>query len=378
MISVVILTKNSATYLERCLNVLNKFPEVVVVDNGSSDTTMAISARYPNVKIYEREFCGFGPLKNIGADLASNDWVLFVDSDEVLHPKLTDYILNLALDASKVYQFYRKNYYDNLLIDGCSWDNDYVTRLFNRRITRFNDNQVHESIITKGLTIEKVAPASDLFIYHFPYSNTSQLMAKLEHYANLYAANNYGKKSIKLWMIPLKTIAAFLKNYLLKKGFKYGYEGFLISSYNTMGVLVKYLKLYELSRKKNLAVALMIDLEESDLEAIINSINSQKYLPTRVIFLVSNQDLEQSKAKLEQVFHEKLIVPATIIGYDVVAEDSQTALKTYLTEHPEYAGVVLYKSRMMLDDDKAIYLSRKNLLENGFIKIQNTEFIQNN
>lgn len=378
MISVVILTKNSATYLERCLNVLNKFPEVVVVDNGSTDTTMAIAARYPNVKIYEREFCGFGPLKNIGADLASNDWVLFVDSDEVLHPKLTDYILNLALDESKVYQFYRKNYYDNLLIDGCSWDNDYVTRLFNRRITRFNDNQVHESIITKGLTIEKIAPASDLFIYHFPYSNTSQLMAKLEHYANLYAANNYGKKSVKLWMIPLKTIAAFLKNYLLKKGFKYGYEGFLISSYNTMGVLVKYLKLYELSRKKNLAVALMIDPEKLDLEVIINSINSQKYLPMRVIFLVSNQDLEQSQAKLEQVFHEKLIVPATIIGYDVAAEDSQTALKTYLTEHLEYAGVVLYKSRMMLDDNKAIYLSRKNLLENGFTKIQNTEFIQNN
>lgn len=365
MISVVILTKNSATYLERCLNVLNKFPEVVVVDNGSTDTTMTIAGRYPNVKIYEREFCGFGPLKNIGADLASNDWVLFVDSDEVLHPKLTDYILNLALDESKVYQFYRKNYYDNLLIDGCSWDNDYVTRLFNRRITRFNDNQVHESIITKGLTIEKIAPASDLFIYHFPYSNTSQLMAKLEHYANLYAANNYGKKSVKLWMIPLKTIAAFLKNYLLKKGFKYGYEGFLISSYNTMGVLVKYLKLYELSRKKNLAVALMIDPEESDLEAIINSINLQQYLPMRVIFLVSNQDLEQSKAKLEQAFHEKLIVPSTIIGYDVVTEDSQTALKTYLTEHPELKQIILYFNLSQLNNPDKIYIGRLKDHVNG-------------
>lgn len=377
MISVVILTKNSATYLERCLNVLNKFPEVVIVDNGSTDATMAIAARYPNVKIYEREFCGFGPLKNIGADLAYNDWVLFVDSDEVLHPNLADYILSLTLDNSKVYQFYRKNYYDNLLIDGCSWDNDYVTRLFNRKVTRFNENQVHESIIIKGLTVEKVAPASDNFIYHFPYNNTSQLMAKLEHYANLYAANNYGKKSVKLWMIPLKTIAAFLKNYLLKKGFRYGYEGFLISSYNTMGVLVKYLKLYELSRKKNLAIALLIDHEDIDINATIRSINSQKYLPARVIFLVSNAILDPLRAKLEQAFHEKLIVPATILGYDET-QNSQKVLKSYLTEYPEHAGVILYTNWMLLENDKVTYLSRTSLLENGFIKTNGTEFIQNN
>lgn len=355
MISVVILTKNSATYLERCLNVLNKFPEVVIVDNGSTDATMAIAARYPNVKIYEREFCGFGPLKNIGADLACNDWVLFVDSDEVLHPNLADYILSLTLDNSKVYQFYRKNYYDNLLIDGCSWDNDYVTRLFNRKITRFNDNQVHESIIIKGLTVEKVVPASDHFIYHFPYNNTSQLMAKLEHYANLYAVNNYGKKSVKLWMIPLKTIAAFLKNYLLKKGFRYGYEGFLISSYNTMGVLVKYLKLYELSRKKNLAIALLIDHKDIDIDATLKSINSQKYLPARVIFLVSNAILDPLRAKLEQAFHEKLIVPATIIGYDET-QNSQKVLKSYLTEYPELSEIILYFNISQLSNLNAVYI----------------------
>ncbi len=370
MISVVILTKNSATYLPRCLNVLNKFSEVVIVDNGSTDATMTIAASYPNVKIYEREFCGFGPLKNIGADLASNDWVLFVDSDEVLHPSLADYILSLALDDSKVYQFYRKNYYDNLLIDGCSWDNDYVTRLFNRKVTRFNDNQVHESIITKGLTVEKIAQMSDRFIYHFPYSNTSQLMAKLEHYANLYAANNYGKKTVKLWMIPLKTMAAFLKNYLLKKGFKYGYEGFLISSYNTMGVLVKYLKLYELNRKKNLVIAIVIDDENASFEEIVSSINSQKYLPTKVIALVSDQILSRNKSQIQQILNERLIVPVKIIGFDT--QDIQLLLKSYLIEHSEYDGVVLYSDYKDLQNKNKNYLNRNNILldKNLSVKVE--------
>lgn len=374
MISVVILTKNSATYLERCLNVLNKFSEVVIVDNGSTDATIAIAARYPNVKIYEREFCGFGPLKNIGADLASNDWVLFVDSDEVLHPKLAEYILSLALDDSKVYQFYRKNYYDNLLIDGCSWDNDYVTRLFNRKVTRFNDNQVHESIITKELKVEKVAQTSERFIYHFPYTNTSQLMAKLEHYANLYAANNYGKKPVKLWMIPLKTIAAFIKNYLLKKGFKYGYEGFLISSYNTMGVLVKYLKLYELSRKKNLVMAIVVDDENVNFEEIVSSINSQKYLPTKLIVLISDQILSGNKNQIQQKFHEELIVPVKIIGFDT--QDTQLILKSYLLELSEYDGVILFEHYNILKKSNSTYLSRKCILDDNFNQLQNAEFFQ--
>ncbi len=123
-ISVIILTKNSAKYLKRCLNLLKQFPEVVIIDNGSTDATLEIASLFTNVKIYTREFCGFGPLKNIGALLATHDWVLFIDSDELLDPQLFNTIQDLSLDKHTVYQFYRKNFYGNLLIDGCSWCND--------------------------------------------------------------------------------------------------------------------------------------------------------------------------------------------------------------------------------------------------------------
>ncbi|AUR52169.1 hypothetical protein [Aquella oligotrophica] len=70
-------------------------------------------------------------------------------------------------------------------------------------------------------------------------------------------------------------------------------------------------------------------------------------------------------------------MPATIIGYDET-QNSQMVLKNYLTEYPESAGVILYTNWMLPENDKVIYLSRTSLLENGFIKTNDAEFIQNN
>lgn len=365
MISVVILTKNSASYLERCLNALTRFPEVVVIDNGSSDKSLAIAASFTNVKIYEREFCGFGALKNTGAELATNDWVLFIDSDEIISPPLVDYILGLALQNNQVVQFYRKNYYANLLVNGCSWGNDYVTRLFNRKITRFNANQVHESIITNGLQIVKVLPQTG-FIYHFPYANTTQLMTKLEHYANLYAATNYTKKTVKLWMIPLKALAAFLKNYFLKQGFRYGYEGFLISSYNTLGVIVKYLKLYELNYQRKIALALPLP-QLANLAASITLINQQQLLPQQVIFLLENSQF-QASVELEAVIKQQLIIPGLILKTTPNC-DVTTFLNDYLLTRPELDGLLYLTTLNRLADPNLVYAARRDLLGNDCSKL---------
>lgn len=349
MISVVILTKNSAKYIERCLGVLHAFPEVVVVDNGSTDQTMELAARFANVKIYQREFCGFGPLKNIGASLASHDWVFFVDSDEIVSPELVQKILGQQLSEQEVYRFYRKNYYAGRLIDGCNWDNDYVVRLYNRKTTSFNDNQVHESIQTNNLTVTTLSDKNS-FIYHFPYSNTRQLMAKLEHYADLYAENKLGHKKVKLWTIPFRFFIAFIKSYLLKKGFKYGYEGFLISSYNAMGVLVKYLKLYELSNAKNCVIAVKI-ANQQELENSIQLINAQTLIPSRVIFLLSNQLAAQIHT-IRKLLTESFIPTADCIACDT--QDVTQILPNYLQKNADVKHVMFFSEVNNFADVKII------------------------
>ena len=82
-ISVTILTKNSSKYIKECLHSLQQFDEIIIMDNGSTDNTMDIASSFPNVKIYENEFIGFGPLKNLAVSKTNNDWILSVDSDEV-------------------------------------------------------------------------------------------------------------------------------------------------------------------------------------------------------------------------------------------------------------------------------------------------------
>ena len=81
MISVCILTKNAASTLQKTLDSTLAFPEVLVLDNGSTDETFVISQKYPNVKIFKSPFLGFGPLRNKAALLAQNEWIFALDSD---------------------------------------------------------------------------------------------------------------------------------------------------------------------------------------------------------------------------------------------------------------------------------------------------------
>ncbi len=245
-ISVTILTKNSSEYIYECLNELKKFDEVIILDNGSSDDTMSIAGKFDNVKIHECDFIGFGPLKNLAISHTKNDWVLSVDSDEIFNENLVNEILEINLVDSDIYKILRDNYYDKKLIKCCGWGNDYVVRLFNKNSTKFTNKQVHESLIIKeNLNVKNLTNS----FKHYSFATTEQLLLKLNKYSTLYAKEHKGKKETSVMMAFLKGIFAFFKNYILQKGFLYGYEGLLISASNANGVFYKYIKLYEENKK---------------------------------------------------------------------------------------------------------------------------------
>ncbi|MEI7695756.1 MAG: glycosyltransferase family 2 protein [Chlorobium sp.] len=248
-ISVTILTKNSAATLVECLTALEAFSEVVIVDTGSNDGTISIASGFKNVIVYEHPFIGFGPMKNFAVDRAANEWILSVDSDEVVTPKLVHEILTLKLDVNMVYKMERDNYYHRKLIRGCGWENDQVERLFNKRSTRYNDNQVHEGLAIDG-NLKTVLLSGRL--KHYPYDNASQLLYKMQHYSTLWAEDQRGRKKSSPLKAMLYGVLTFLKSYLFKRGWRYGYEGLLISVSNANGVFYKYIKLYEADREHRL------------------------------------------------------------------------------------------------------------------------------
>lgn len=239
MISVCILTKNGSATLRATLDSVQTFPEVVLLDNGSTDNTPEIGKSYPNVRIHHSPFIGFGPLRNLAASLASHDWILALDSDEVLSAPLIQTLTTLELNPELAYVLPRHNFYNGKRIRGCGWDPEHVARLYHREKHRYSDHQVHESLIADKLHRLPYP------LLHTPYRSTADFLAKMQHYSTLFAQQNRGKKSSSLTKALIHGLFAFIRSYFFKRGIFCGAEGFIISLYNANTAFYKYLKLSE-------------------------------------------------------------------------------------------------------------------------------------
>ncbi len=248
-ISVTILTKNSEKHLRECLHALRSFDEILVLDNGSTDNSLQIAKSFPNVKVIEHEFIGFGPLKRLAAREASNDWIFSIDSDEIMTEELADEIRHIELEKDTVYSVKRDNYYHHEKITCCGWANDRVNRLFNRQKTGFDEKLVHESVMTdNGIQIKKLLGT----LNHYTFDDASHLIEKMDHYSSLWANDNRGKKKSSPFKAFLRGMFTFFKSYILQKGFLSGGSGLVISVSHANGAFYKYMKLYEANSRNNL------------------------------------------------------------------------------------------------------------------------------
>lgn len=246
MISVTVLTKNSEETLEATLRSLIPFKEVVLLDTGSTDGTLEIASRFTNVKIFNAPFEGFGKTHNMASSLASYDFILSIDSDEILTPELVSEILSSSLNERAIYSILRENYFNGKHITGCAgWHPDYVTRLYHRKHTSFDLAEVHEKIIQGSL--QKIQLKHTMI--HVPYRKISDFLSKMQSYSTLFAKEHQGKKKSSLATAIFHGWAAFIKSYFLKKGFTLGREGFIISLYNGQTAFYKYMKLLEANKK---------------------------------------------------------------------------------------------------------------------------------
>ncbi len=246
LISVHILTKNSAATLLQTLMSVSAFPEVIVYDTGSTDETLEIASQFSNVKIHQAPITSFGAAHNCAASLSANEWVLSLDSDEVLSPGLIEELRQLELDPNCVYAILRDNYFNGRKITFCAgWYPDWVVRLYNRKSTGFSNDFVHEKVITKDLKIVKLKHN----LKHVPYRSMADFLEKMQTYSSFFARQHQGKKESSLARALFHGCAAFCKNYFFKRGILGGREGFILSLYNAQTTYYKYLKLAELNKK---------------------------------------------------------------------------------------------------------------------------------
>ncbi|MCX6987564.1 MAG: glycosyltransferase family 2 protein [Chlamydiae bacterium] len=245
-ISITILAKNSSETIAATLLSTKGFNEVLVVDTGSTDDTVAICQQFLHVTIAHTSFIGFGPTHNTASSLALNDWILSLDSDEILTDDLRQEILSLSLEKDTVYSIQRHNYFNRKRMTTCSgWDPDWVCRLYNKQSCSFSLDQVHEKLLCSHLKKRKLQHP----MIHTPYRAISDLLQKMQTYSTLFAKQKADLKSSSVWNALFHGWMAFIKSYFLKRGILQGAEGLVLSLYNAHTTWYKYLKRTNMLKK---------------------------------------------------------------------------------------------------------------------------------
>lgn len=189
MISCLIHTRNSATYLREVLRSVAWCDEVVVIDMESSDETISI-AREMGARVEPHPFVGFAdPARAFGLTKAKGDWILSIDSDEIVPATLATRLRRVAEnnEADVVDLCFRNFFFGSELRGtGWSWKNIVVTRFFRKGYVSYGD-KVHDFIRVKAESRRLGLVQKDLAIIHFNYSDVRHFIEKLNRYTDLEA-----------------------------------------------------------------------------------------------------------------------------------------------------------------------------------------------
>ncbi|MEP7208740.1 MAG: glycosyltransferase family 2 protein [Casimicrobiaceae bacterium] len=246
-----IITRDAAAELAACLASVPFAQDIVVVDSGSSDTTVAI-ARAANARVIEHPWQGFGAQKNFAVAQARTDWVLCLDADERLTPELATSIREaIAADASVgdgavAYTMARRNRFLGRWLRHGEGYPDWNTRLFDRRWARWSEDAVHEHVVTKGV-VRRLQ--GDLL--HASAESIEGYLDKQNRYTTLQARALHGRgaraSAVRMILAP---VVRFVRFYLLRGGFLDGVPGLVHIAIGCMNTFTKYAKLRELTIRK--------------------------------------------------------------------------------------------------------------------------------
>ena len=246
-LSVVVTTLDNAATLEACLaSVAGLADEIVVLDSGSGDETVAIARRH-GARVEVEPFRGYGPQKAAAIARARHDWVLLLDADE----RLTDAsrrAIAAVLSTAPPFAGYTLPRRERVF---WTWQHprarhNPMLRLFDRRRTRFSDSEIHAAPVSDGAVGRIDAP--------FLHDGEPDVATKVEK-INRYSTGLVAEKDARGYRFLLLRMVfqpwwQFVRNYFLKRRFLTGTAGFIASVTEAYYVFLKYAKLYESRQRR--------------------------------------------------------------------------------------------------------------------------------
>jgi glycosyltransferase involved in cell wall biosynthesis len=243
-ISVIIITKNEEINIEDCLKSVQWADEIILVDAESDDKTVEISRKYTD-KIFIHPWEGYSRQKRFALIQVQNEWVLSLDADERITPELRNEIETKKGKNFDAFKIPRKNYFLGKHITGCGWNDDYQLRLFKKSKTDITDNLVHESFFVNG-KVDKL----DNQMIHYTYRNLRDAITKMNNYSSLEALQKYKTKNVSPIDFILHPASAFFQYFLVRKGYKDGKYGLMVSLLHAMTNMQIYMKIWELKNRE--------------------------------------------------------------------------------------------------------------------------------
>lgn len=256
LLSVTIITLNEARRIERCLRSVAFADEIVVVDSGSTDDTVAIARRNGAIVLQTPDWPGFGAQKNRALDQAHGKWVLSIDADEEVTEPLRAAILAVvhgsrcapgagavpATDATDATESGPAGYWVRRASTFCGrrlrfgdWSNDRVLRLFRREHARFSDDRVHERVLCEG-----ALGLLDGLLLHRTVETIDDAHHKVLAYA-LAAAQRVADRG-RGGSVQAVTHGAWslVRGFVFRGGFLDGYQGWRLARCNALGTYLRY------------------------------------------------------------------------------------------------------------------------------------------
>lgn len=236
----VVITKNEADRIVRCVSSLAKVcEEVIVLDSGSTDETVRL-AREAGARVEHQDWLGFSVQKNAVIALAGQPWVFLLDADEWCEEQDIALLRNLMaspeFEKADVWNCQRQTYFLGKSLSFGGREKEPVARLF-RNSLRYLPAQVHEKLDLNN----RIVKQSKIRIQHDTARSYQGYAEKMDRYAALFAQQNAHKaKKVYAGQAGIHAIFYLVKNYFLRGGFLDGKQGFSYHWLHMRYVFLKY------------------------------------------------------------------------------------------------------------------------------------------
>lgn len=260
-ITAAIITLNEELNIGRCLDSVQWCDQILVVDSFSTDRTVEI-CRARGARVVQRKWNGINEQRQFCLSQIDTEWVLALDADERATPELRaeiEGLLNTTPDHDG-FLIPRHTFYLGRWINHGGWYPDYKLRCFRRERGRYCGHDPHDHCVIDG-------PPGKFRgeIQHYTYRSYAAQLRQINSFSDTAAADwlRAGHR-YTFWRLMLRPMGKFLETYLLKRGFLDGLPGLVIAISSAFYMFVKYVKLWEQSRK----------IRSTDTEPIVDPVPS--------------------------------------------------------------------------------------------------------